>query len=100
MDIKKLLQFTVEAKASDLHLINGIPPTIRVNGELRIIPNETVLTPEAINALLKEILTTEQVDRLNVNKEIDFSFPFSNLARFRVNAYTQKSSSWGVPDPN
>jgi len=92
MTIKELLQLTVEKNASDLHVISGIPPTLRIDGELSPIPNEAVLTPDTIGAQLKEVLTSEQLQRLAVNKEIDFSLPFSDKARFRVNAYTQKGS--------
>ncbi|HET7098816.1 MAG TPA: type IV pilus twitching motility protein PilT [Patescibacteria group bacterium] len=90
MDIKQLLQNIVDSKASDLHLISGIAPTLRIDGELAAISGMGVLTPDIINDLLKQVLTAEQIERLNVNKEIDFSLPFSDKARFRVNAYTQK----------
>ena len=92
MDIKQLLQNVVDTKASDLHLITGIPPTIRIDGELMVVPNEGVLTPDAIGELLKQVLASEALERLAVNKEIDFSLPFSDKARFRVNAYTQKGT--------
>lgn len=92
MNLKELLQLTVEREASDLHVITGIPPTIRVDGELAPVPNEAVLVPDTINAYLKEILSSEQLERLMVNKEIDFSLPFSDKARYRVNAYTQKGT--------
>lgn len=92
MNIKELLQLTVDKNASDLHVIAGIAPTLRVDGELFSIPNEPFLTPEAIGVHLKETLSAEQLERLTVNKEIDFSLPFSDKARFRINAYTQKGS--------
>lgn len=92
MDIKSLLQLTVDRNASDLHLVVGVPPNLRVDGELAPVPNEPILTPEIIQGYLKEILTSEQLERLTVNKEIDFSLSFSEKARFRVNAYTQKGS--------
>ena len=93
MDIKDLLQLTVDRNASDLHIIAGVPPTLRIDGQLSSVPSEAVLTPEAINNLLKEVLSSEQLEKVMVNKELDFSFPFSDKARFRVNAYTQKGSS-------
>ena len=55
MGIKELLQLTVDRKASDLHIVAGIPPTLRIDGELSPIPNEAVLTPETIGNYLKEI---------------------------------------------
>lgn len=92
MTIKELLQLTVEQNASDLHLISGIAPTIRVDGNLFPVPNMGILTPDMVAAHLKEILTSEQLERLTVNKEIDFSLAFSDKSRFRVNAYTQRGS--------
>lgn len=92
MDIKSLLQNIVDTNASDLHLIAGIPPTLRIEGELTPLSSLGVLTPDQISELLKQVLTSEQLERLNVNREIDFSLSFSEKARFRVNAYTQKGS--------
>src|SRR3990172_6312836 len=92
MDIKQLLQSVVDSKASDLHLLNGTPPMLRINGELMPVPTTGVLTPDVITELLKQILTNEQYERLSVNKELDFSIPFSEKGRFRINAYTQKNS--------
>lgn len=95
MDIKSLLQLTVDKNASDLHVVVGIPPTIRVDDELIAVPKESIITAEEIEKSLKEILTNTQLEALTVNKEIDFSLSFSNKARFRVNAYTQKGT-WGA----
>jgi len=92
MNLKELLQQTIDTNASDLHIIAGIPPTLRVDGELIPIPNVGILTSEMTLILLKEVLNSEQLERLTVNKEIDFAVPFSDKARFRVNAYTQKGS--------
>ena len=92
MDIKQYLQYVIDTKASDLHLISGIPPTLRIDGELKAIGNVGVLTPDSITELLGETLSSAQLERLSANKELDFSFPFSEKARFRVNAYTQKNS--------
>lgn len=92
MDIKQLLQLTIDRKASDLHLLVGVLPTLRIDGVLVPVANESVITPETISTLLKGVMTTEQFQRLTVNKEIDFSLAFSDRARFRVNAYTQKGT--------
>jgi twitching motility protein PilT len=92
MEIKQLLQLSIDRDASDLHMITGIPSYLRVEGKLDPIPGESPLTPEVINKVIKEIMSTEQFERLSVNKEIDFSLPFSDKARFRVNAYTQKGN--------
>jgi twitching motility protein PilT len=92
MDLKLFLQNVIDSKASDLHLIAGLPPTLRINGELVPIPSAGVLTQDQISELLKQVVSAEQLERLSVNKEIDFSLNFSDRGRFRVNAYTQKGS--------
>lgn len=92
IDTNNLLQQTIDLKASDLHLVSGVPPTVRIDGELRSLADAGILTPEIISEGLKQILTSEQFERLTVNKEIDFSLSFSEKARYRVNAYTQKGS--------
>ncbi len=96
MDIKSLLQLTVERNASDLHLVVGSPPSLRIDGTLFPIPNEGVLTPDAMLELLKGSLNAEQLERLSVNKEIDLSLAFSEKARFRVNIYTQRGTYAGA----
>jgi len=92
MNVKRLLELTVERVASDLHIIPGIPPTLRIEGQLLRVPNEPVVIPDISLAALKEILAAEQFERLLVNKEIDFSLAFSEKARFRVNAYSSKGA--------
>ena len=92
MDIKEYLQLTVEKNASDLHIIPGVPPIIRVDGALISVPNSPVITPDDSKKILSGQLNSEQFERLTMNKEFDFSFAFSNVARYRVNAYTQKGS--------
>lgn len=92
MTISELLQITVDRKASDLHLVTGIAPTLRIEGVLTPLAQFGILTQEIISNLFKEALSAEQFQILSINKEIDFSLPFSEKARFRVNAYTQKGS--------
>lgn len=92
MFTKQLLQNVIDSKASDLHLIAGIPPMLRINGVLVPVPGVGVLTPDNLNELLKQVLSSEQFERLSVNKELDFSLSFSEKGRFRVNVYTQKGS--------
>ncbi len=92
IDIKYLLQQTIDLKASDLHLVVGNAPVLRIDGELRSVADAGILTPELVAEALKQVLTSEQFERLTVNKEIDFSLSFTEKARFRVNAYTQKGS--------
>ncbi len=92
MTIKQLLQLAVDQNASDLHLVVGVPPVIRTHGRLAPIASEGVLTVEVVESLMKDAMTADQLERLSVNKEVDFSLAFSNKARFRVNAYTEKKA--------
>src|SRR3989344_2085319 len=92
MNFAQLLQLTVDRNASDLHLVAGLPPTLRVDGSLVRIPNEPPLTKETAEALIKGILNAEQMERVTVNKEIDFALSFSQDARFRANVYLQKGT--------
>lgn len=92
MEIQQLLQLTIERNASDLHIVVGAPPTLRVDGELIKVANTQVISPQDAERLIKPILSAEQFERVTVNKEIDFSLNFSQNARFRVNAYFQKDN--------
>lgn len=92
MNIKDLLQLTVDRGASDLHIVSGHPPMIRIHGSLIVIPGESTLSPEIVDKYLEDSMTSEQLKTLKENKEIDFSLSFSSRARFRVNAYTQKKT--------
>ena len=92
MEIQQLLQLTVDKKASDLHLVVGTLPTLRVDGDLVRVPGEQPLSPADSEKLLKAVLSSEQLERLMVNREIDFSLSFTGGSRFRVNAYYQKGS--------
>lgn len=92
MDIKSLLKLVVDKKASDLHLIVGTPPTLRIDGYLKPVEGEAALTPEIAKELVFPMLTPEQKDQYLVNKELDFSVELGNMGRFRVNTYFQKGS--------
>jgi len=89
MSIQDLLEVVVKREASDLHLVVGAPAMIRIDGQLLPISSAS-LTPEESEALIFELLSTEQKEMLMVNKEIDFSFALGEVARFRVNSYYQK----------
>src|SRR4030042_5158887 len=91
MEIKELLEYTINKKASDLHLLSGVPPMIRVNGSLSPITGKEILTPEIVSQLVLSLVNNEQKEILLVNRELDFSFT-SEQARFRVNAYYQKGN--------
>lgn len=92
MTLKELLQQTIDAGASDLHILTGVPPTLRIDGSLSPLSSFGVLTPELVLELVSQSLNAEQLSRVSIDKEIDFSLPFSDKARFRGNIYTQKGS--------
>src|SRR5262245_63006272 len=88
MDITELLAFAVKNKASDLHLSAGLPPMIRVHGDIRRI-NLPPMEHEDVHAMVYDIMSDAQRKTYEENLECDFSFAVPNLARFRVNAFVQ-----------
>ncbi len=92
VNIKELLQQTIDSGASDLHLLTGVPPTLRIDGTLVPLSNIGVMTPAMVSELVSQSVSGEQLGKISVEKEIDFSLPFSEKARFRGNIYTQKGS--------
>ena len=95
MDITELLAFSVKHKASDLHLSAGVPPMIRVDGEVRKI-NLPALDHREVHALIYDIMNDHQRKELEENFEVDFSFEVPGMARFRVNAFQQSRGSGAV----
>jgi twitching motility protein PilT len=88
MDIAQLLAQSVSHQASDLHLSAGLPPMIRVHGELQRLPVEP-LQPQQVLAMLSAIMSAPQRAHFEQTLECDFSFEIKGLARFRVNAFQQ-----------
>jgi twitching motility protein PilT len=89
MDLTELLAFVVKNKASDLHLSSGLPPMIRVHGDVRRI-NVPPLEHKEVHAMIYDIMNDGQRKFYEENLECDFSFAVPNLARFRVNAFVQQ----------
>ena len=93
MNIVELLAFVVKNKASDLHLSSGMPPMIRVHGEIRRI-NLPVMEHKDVHDMVYDIMNDSQRKFYEENLECDFSFAVPNLARFRVNAFnTQRGAA-------
>ncbi|HYE41494.1 MAG TPA: type IV pilus twitching motility protein PilT [Ramlibacter sp.] len=88
MDISELLAFSVKNKASDLHLSAGLPPMIRVHGDVRRI-NLPPLEHKDVHSMVYDIMNDGQRKQYEEVLEVDFSFEIPGLARFRVNAYNQ-----------
>jgi len=95
MDITELLAFSVKNKASDLHLSSGLPPMIRVHGDVRRI-NLPAMEHKDVHAMVYDIMNDGQRKHYEENLECDFSFEIPNLARFRVNAFNQQRGAAAV----
>jgi twitching motility protein PilT len=95
MEISDLLAFSVKNKASDLHLSAGLPPMIRVHGDVRRI-NVPVLEHKDVHSMVYDIMNDGQRKFYEENLEVDFSFEIPNLARFRVNAFVQNRGAAAV----
>jgi len=87
-----LLIEVLEKEASDLHITAGVPPVVRVNGELQPLTHLPVLTANDTQKLIYSILTQEQREQVERNKEFDFSYSLAGRSRFRVNIYYQRNS--------
>ncbi|OBR94815.1 MULTISPECIES: type IV pilus twitching motility protein PilT [Clostridium] len=91
LSLKDLLEITIKEEASDLHLTVGVPPVIRVNGELEVLGKEK-LQPSDTERFSKEILDKDYDKYMKIG-EIDISFSVAGLGRFRVNIFKQRGSS-------
>ncbi len=95
MDITELLAFAVKNKASDLHLSSGLPPMIRVHGDVRRI-NLPPMEHKDVHGMVYDIMNDTQRKVYEDVLECDFSFAVPNLARFRVNAFNQQRGAGAV----
>ncbi|MFZ6675976.1 type IV pilus twitching motility protein PilT [Undibacterium sp. Rencai35W] len=95
MDISELLAFSVKNNASDLHLSSGLPPMIRVHGDVRRI-NLPPLEHKDVHGLIYDIMNDSQRKAYEETLECDFSFSIPGLARFRVNAFNQERGAAAV----
>lgn len=95
MDISDLLAFSVKNKASDLHLSAGLPPMIRVHGDVRKI-NVPAMDHSQVHDMVYDIMNDGQRKVYEESLECDFSFEIPNLARFRVNAFNHNRGSGAV----
>ena len=91
MEISELFQLTIDRQASDLHIISGYYPTLRIHGELFQIKTLPIVTPQIAQAMLFSIIDNEQKENLMANKEVDIGYEF-NGHRFRTNIYFSKGT--------
>ncbi|TCD22620.1 type IV pilus twitching motility protein PilT [Pseudomonas sp. IC_126] len=95
MDITELLAFSAKQGASDLHLSSGLPPMIRVDGDVRRI-NLPAMDHKQVHALIYDIMNDKQRKDFEEFLETDFSFEVPGVARFRVNAFNQNRGAGAV----
>ena len=91
MELVDMLKVAVQAGASDIHLVVGKPPLMRVSGEIIEIPNFTKINAEESKRLIYSILYEEQRAKFEETWELDCSFAVTGLSRFRVNVLLQKN---------
>ncbi|MFH1460360.1 MAG: type IV pilus twitching motility protein PilT [Candidatus Omnitrophota bacterium] len=91
LNMEQLLRMIVDKGASDLHLTVGIPPQLRIAGQLVYTDLEALL-PDTIKQLAYSLLTDAQRERFETQKELDFSCGIENISRFRINLYYQRGS--------
>jgi twitching motility protein PilT len=91
-----LLTALIQSRGSDLHLAVGAPPSIRVHGALRPIPDYEPLTPADTDLLVRAVVTDEQWERFETELELDLAYAVEGLSRFRVNLFQQRNSYGAV----
>lgn len=92
MNINELFKLASEKKSSDLHLIVGRPPILRIDGELRIIEGRETVTKELIEKLVFSILTESQKKKFITDRELDISYEIPKYSRYRVNLHWEKDN--------
>lgn len=93
--IDDILRMAIERKASDIHLTSGLPPMIRLDGEVQPLPF-SILEPADTRRLIYETLNDEQIQKFEQTHELDFGYGVKNLSRFRFNVYMQRGSVAGA----
>ena len=95
MDITRLLAFAVEQGASDCHVSAGEPPMMRIDGDLKKL-DYSPLTPEEVHTLVYDLISDLHRKTFEEKRECDFSFQMGEIARFRVNVFTQRKGEAAV----
>ena len=95
MDIAELLRFTVQNKASDMHLSAGLPPIFRIDGDMCRFDFPVIENAELVT-LLHSVMNDTQQNDYKTKLETDFSFEIAGLARFRVNVFMQERGAAAV----
>lgn len=92
MNINNLFKLATKNKASDLHIIVGKPPILRIDGELKIIPDIEIVTRELAEKMIFGILTERQQKKFIEERELDISYEIAEFSRYRVNLHYEKDN--------
>ncbi len=92
MEINKLLKASVDKRASDLHLVVGHSPIVRIDGDIKHLAEFPVLTAMELKKMIDSILTGHQKKKFQEEKELDFSYEINNIGRFRVNLFLERDN--------
>ena len=91
ISMEELLREAKDRKASDLHITVGVPPILRINGDLQYLDQERLM-PEMTSVIVESIMSSKQKEHFDEYGEVDFSFSIASIGRFRVNAFRQRGS--------
>lgn len=92
MELKELLELTTQRNASDLHIVCGVAPVLRINGELNILSEAGKIMPQTAKDYAYQMLNPEQIKEFEKESDLDFSFGIAGVGRFRVNLHKQRGS--------
>ncbi len=90
--IRELLKKMIEEGASDLHIVVGAPPVVRIHGGLEPLQGYTPLTPAETQEIIYTVMNEDQISEFEATKECDLSFGIDGLSRFRLNVYRDRGS--------
>ncbi|MDP6756444.1 MAG: PilT/PilU family type 4a pilus ATPase, partial [Patescibacteria group bacterium] len=91
-ELDELFKIAVNNKASDLHLVVGQPPLIRIDGRLNMVKNQDIMTNEKLEELLFSITSEQQKNNLVKKRDLDMSYEITDVARFRINMHYEKGN--------
>ena len=89
-NLDKILKSALELGASDVHLLAGMPPMIRLFGDISELPGFDSLDTEATNTMLRGVMDVDQQTEFDVRREVDFCYEIQGLSRFRTNVYVEE----------
>jgi twitching motility protein PilT len=96
LSAKELLTKVIELGASDLHIVVGAPPMVRINGSLEPLDGMAKLSPDESQEVIYSVMNEEQIAEFETEKECDLSFGITGLSRFRLNVYRDRGSVVGA----